>query len=190
MSLAAGVVGVVFGWLTLRLVMWLRPGTLSFLGELHLDSAALAFTLGLSIATTFLFGVAPALQLRARGIGDALRHGAVGVVRASSGRRARKWLVAAQMTCPLHAVQRGLLMRSVIGLQRVDVGSNLRIYCSAAFTAARKIRGGTQPRGALTATAGADFSLARYCSRHSGVSSAAVCDDVRRPVGITWSLPE
>jgi putative ABC transport system permease protein len=122
-SLAAGMIGVVLGWITLRLVMQLRPATLSYLGELHLDSAALAFTLALSIATTFLFGVAPALQLKARGIGDALRHGAVGVVRASSGRRWRKWFLAAQMALSVVLLlTAGLLVRSVIDLQRVDVG--------------------------------------------------------------------
>src|SRR5262245_35028295 len=63
LALAAGVAGLGVGWLTLRILVPLRPASLSTFGEAQLDPTVLAFTLGLSVATAFLFGLAPALQL-------------------------------------------------------------------------------------------------------------------------------
>jgi putative ABC transport system permease protein len=123
LALAAGVVGVGFGWLTLRVLARLRPGSLTALGEAQLDPTVLAFTFGVSIATALLFGLAPALQLTPRKLGDALRHGASGVVRGGAGPRVRKLLVAGQMAMSVVLlVSAGLLIRSVIHLQNVDVG--------------------------------------------------------------------
>jgi len=123
LALAAGMVGVGFGWLTLRILARLRPDSLTALGEAQLDPTVLAFTFGVSIATALLFGLAPTLQLTRRKLGDALRHGASGIVRGGAGPRVRKLLVAAQMAMSVVLlVSAGLLIRSVIHLQNVDVG--------------------------------------------------------------------
>jgi putative ABC transport system permease protein len=123
LALAAGVVGVFFGWLTLRVVVRLRPGSMAALGDLQLDPTVLAFTFGLSIVTAILFGTAPALQFLSPKFGDALRHGASGVVRAGGGARVRKFLVAAQMALSvILLVSAGLLVRTFIHLQDFDVG--------------------------------------------------------------------
>jgi putative ABC transport system permease protein len=123
LAFAAGVVGVAFGWLTLRVLTRLRPNSLSFLADVQLDWTALAFTSGVSIATAFLFGVAPALRLGSRKLGDPLHHGASGVVRGGSAPRLRKLLVVAQMAVSVVLLaSAGLLVRSVIYLQQVDVG--------------------------------------------------------------------
>ncbi len=123
LALAAGVVGIGVGWLTLRILTRLRPSSLSTLDEVQLDSTVLVFTFGVAVATAVLFGVAPALQLTSRKLGDALRHGASGVVRGGAGPRLRKLLVAAQMAMSVVLlVTAGLLVRSVIYLQQVDVG--------------------------------------------------------------------
>ena len=55
LALAAGVVGVFFGWLTLRIVVRLRPAAMAALGDVQLDATVLAFTFGLSIVTALLF---------------------------------------------------------------------------------------------------------------------------------------
>jgi len=123
LALAAGVVGVAVGWLTLRILMRLRPGSLSVLGEVQLDPTVLAFTFGVSLATALLFGVAPAAQLASRKLGDALRQGASGVMRGGTGSRVRKLLVAAQMAMSVVLlVSAGLLIRSFVHLQTLDLG--------------------------------------------------------------------
>jgi len=138
LALAAGAVGVAFGWVTLRILVRLRPNNLSALADVQLDATVLAFTLGVSIATALLFGVAPALQLRSRKLADALRHGASGVVRGGSGPRLRKLLVAAQMAMSVVLlVSAGLLVRSVIYLQNVDVGFDTKNLFTAQLTLPR-----------------------------------------------------
>jgi len=123
LALAAGVVGVGVGWLTLRILVGLRPSSLTALGQAQLDPTVLAFTFGVSIVTALLFGVAPALQLASRKLGDALRHAASGVVRGGMGPRLRKLLVAAQMAISVVLlVSAGLLIRSFIHLQNVEIG--------------------------------------------------------------------
>jgi putative ABC transport system permease protein len=119
----AGVVGAGLGWLALRVLVRVRPAALSQLNEVQLDGPVLAFTFGVSLVTALLFGLAPALQLTSRKLGDALRHGASGVVRGGGGARARKVLVAAQMALSVVLlVSAGLLVRSVINLQQIEVG--------------------------------------------------------------------
>ncbi len=123
LALAAGVVGVGLGWLILRILVGVRPRSLAALVEPQLDSTVLAFTLGVSAATALLFGLAPAVQLASRKLGVVLRHGASGVVRSGSGPRVRKVLVAAQMAVSVVLlVSAGLLIRSVVNLQSVDLG--------------------------------------------------------------------
>jgi putative ABC transport system permease protein len=124
LALAAGAVGVALGWAILRMLVRLRPDSLRApLGEVLLDWRVLAFTFAASVATALVFGVAPAAQLTSRKLGDALRHGASGVVRGGSGARVRKLLVAAQMAVSVVLlVSAGLLVRSFINLQSVDIG--------------------------------------------------------------------
>jgi putative ABC transport system permease protein len=123
LALAAGVVGIGVGWLTLRILVGLRPGSLTALGEAELDPMVLAFTFGVSVLTALLFGLAPALQLASRKLGDALRGGSSGVVRGGLGPRLRKLLVAAQMAISVVLlVSAGLLIRSFIQLQSAEIG--------------------------------------------------------------------
>jgi putative ABC transport system permease protein len=133
LALAAGAVGVALGWAILRILVRLRPDSLGApLGEVLLDWRVLAFTLAVSVATAFLFGMAPAAQLTSRKLGNALRHGASGVVRGGSGARLRKLLVAGQMALSVVLlVSAGLLVRSFINLQSVEVGFDTENLLSA-----------------------------------------------------------
>jgi putative ABC transport system permease protein len=138
LALAAGVAGVALGWVTLRILVQLRPNTLSTLAEVQLDATVLAFTFGVSVLTALLFGVGPALQLRSRKVGDALRHGASGVVRGGGGPRLRKLLVGAQMGMSVVLlVSGGLLLRSFVYLQNVDVGFDTQNLFTAQMTLPR-----------------------------------------------------
>jgi putative ABC transport system permease protein len=139
LALAAGALGIALGWATLRILVRLRPDSLGApIGEVRLDATVLAFTFGVSVATALVFGLAPAAQLTSRKLGDALRHGASGAVRGGSGARLRKLLVAAQMTLSVVLlVSAGLLVRSVIYLQSVDVGFDVDNLFSAQLTLPR-----------------------------------------------------
>jgi putative ABC transport system permease protein len=138
LALAAGVAGVALGWATLEALRWLRPASLPAIDDVRLDATVLAFTFGLSLATALLFGLAPALQLRSRKLADALRHGASGTVRGGSGPRLRKLLVVGQMAMSVVLlVSAGLLVRSVVYLQNVDLGFDAANLFTAQLTMPR-----------------------------------------------------
>jgi predicted permease len=138
LALAAGAVGVVLGWLTLRIVVRLRPGNMNALNDVQLDPTVLAFTFGISIVTALLFGAAPALQFLSPKFGDVLRQGASGVMRGGGGARVRKVLVAAQMALSvILLVSAGLLVRSFINLQNVDVGFDTKNLFTAQLSLPR-----------------------------------------------------
>jgi putative ABC transport system permease protein len=123
LALAAGVVGVLIGWLTLGVLTRLRPDSLRALDDVRLDPTVLAFTFGVSIVTALLFGVAPISQMASARFSAALRQGALGIVRGGVAPGLRRLLVAAQMALSvILLVIAGLLVRSVIHLQHVDVG--------------------------------------------------------------------
>ena len=123
LALAAGVVGIVIGWLTLGILVRMRPDTLRALDDVRLDPVVLAFTFGISVATALLFGLAPISQLASAKFSSALRQGALGIVRGGAGPGLRKLLVAAQMALSvILLVIAGLVVRSVIHLQHVPVG--------------------------------------------------------------------
>jgi putative ABC transport system permease protein len=123
LALGACIAGVAIALVTLSILVRLRPDSVSSFSEVRLDPIVLAFAFGVAAATALLFGIAPALQLTSRNLGDALRHGASGVVRGSTGPRLRKLLVASQMAMSVVLlVSAGLLVRSIVYLQNVDVG--------------------------------------------------------------------
>jgi putative ABC transport system permease protein len=123
LAFAAGLVGIAFGWGALRVLVSLRPTNMVSLGDVQLDPTVLAFTFGVSMLTALLFGIAPALQLTSRRLGSALRGGGSGVVRGGGGPRVRKVLVIAQMAMSVVLlVSAGLLVRSVINMQNVELG--------------------------------------------------------------------
>jgi predicted permease len=139
LALMAGVAGIAVGWLTMRVLVRLRPDSLSQLDAVSLDSKVLGYTLAVTVTTAVLFGVAPALQLASRKVGGALRQGASGVVRGGAAPRLRKLLVGVQMALAVVVlVSAGLLLRSFIHLQRVDVGFD----AANLFTAELRLPGG------------------------------------------------
>jgi len=124
-SLLLGALGgagglVVAAWSTRALVA-LAPTSIPRLSEIGMDGQVLGFTIVIAVATSLVFGLAPALSasggIVARMIGSAGR-GSVG------GRaRTRKTLVVCEMAlASVLLVGAGLLIRSYEQLRRVDPG--------------------------------------------------------------------
>lgn len=120
---------IVGGTLGLALAAWgvgaikaMRPGNLPRFDEIALDWRVVAFTVGVSILTGLVFGLAPALQAGRGDVRSALQAGGRG---ASGGAldRMRGALVAAQVAFALVLlIGAGLLIRSFARLQDVDPG--------------------------------------------------------------------
>ena len=123
LSCTAGAAGLAVAAAALQVLRVMRPAGLPRVEEAALDPTALLFTGGLSLATGVLFGLLPAVQLSREGFAPVLnetgRSGAAGRTRVV----VRRGLVVAQLACSLVlVVAAGLLLRSLVELQRIDLG--------------------------------------------------------------------
>src|SRR6185503_2569147 len=100
-----------------------EPGTLPRLDEVRLDARALAFALVLSVGTGLLFGVVPAVRARRFDLRGGLAEGGRALAGARAAARTRNALVLAEVAlASVLLVGAALLLRSFVGLQRVDPG--------------------------------------------------------------------
>jgi predicted permease len=121
LGLAGGALGLLLGaWLT-GLLVSVMPGGIPRSAEISLDWTVAIVTLLTALATSFVFGVVPALQASRTSPGAALK--ATGE-RGSSGRaRARAVLVVAEIALTLILLAgAGLLLNSFLRLQRMESG--------------------------------------------------------------------
>jgi putative ABC transport system permease protein len=122
LGLAAGAVGLALASYLVQGVRAVGAGIVPRLSELALDRTALLFTFALSLATSLVFGLAPALHAAKGGVAAALTS----FGKASGGRsgaRARDALVVAQVAVSfVILIVAGLLIRSLWQLQRVNPG--------------------------------------------------------------------
>jgi putative ABC transport system permease protein len=95
------------------------------LNEIKLDGMALLFTFTVSILTSVLFGLAPALTASKTDLNSVFKETGRGVT--GGRRRLRELLVVAELALALVLlVSAGLLMNSFVKLQAVDPGFNPR----------------------------------------------------------------
>jgi putative ABC transport system permease protein len=120
---SGGAVGaIVVALLLLKGMLGLVPPALPRVGEIGIDGRALAFTLGIALLGALLFGVLPALQTARLKPVEALRAPDGGGL---SLRRfwARRGLVVGQIAITMLVLSTaGLLVRSFVRLQQLDVG--------------------------------------------------------------------
>jgi putative ABC transport system permease protein len=92
---------------------------------IRLNLPVLAFSLAVAVVTVVVFGLLPAAQTARRNIVEPLKDSGKGVGSGFRGGRLRSALVVAEIALSLMLlVGAGLLMRSFVLLQRVDLGLN------------------------------------------------------------------
>ena len=125
LALCGGALGLLLAALgvkALKLISPEGPGAIPRLDEVSLDWRVLGFTLGVSCLTGVIFGLAPALQISKPDLQHTLKEGSRGFVSAR-GRRLRGLLVITEIALSLALlIGAGLLIRSFIRLQNVDLG--------------------------------------------------------------------
>jgi predicted permease len=111
---AAGGLGLAM--LILHTLQTFLPASMIPMGGFMLDVRVLAFTLGVSLVTSLLFGALPALQTRHIDLRSSLAAGSRTVLGGSN--RLRQWLIGAQvaLTVVLLAAS-GLLVRTLVYLE-------------------------------------------------------------------------
>jgi putative ABC transport system permease protein len=123
LSVAGAVAGLAVAWAGLQIVLTLRPANLPRLDETSLDGTVLFFTALLAIVTGILFGLLPALQLSKPDVTGVLKDGGRTGTAGRSRQLARRGLVVLQLASSVVlALAAGLLIRSLIELNRIDLG--------------------------------------------------------------------
>lgn len=121
LALAGSGLGLLLAVALSRMLVALAPPALPRLDEIGIDARVLLFAAALTVMTSVLCGILPALEL-SRPRGELLKQG----IRASSGRRERRifgTLVAAQLAIAVVLLAGGgLLLRSFSKLMAVDPG--------------------------------------------------------------------
>jgi putative ABC transport system permease protein len=125
LSIGGAAAGLAVAWAGLQIVITLRPANLPRLDETTLDGSVLLFTAVLAIATGILFGLLPALQLSKADVIGVLKDGGRTGTAGRSRQLARRSLVVLQLASSVVlALAAGLLIRSLVELNRIDLGFN------------------------------------------------------------------
>jgi putative ABC transport system permease protein len=126
LALLGSVLGLGFAWLGIKALVAISPRDLVSLQTVGLNLTALAWTLGVSILTGIIFGLAPALHISRLNLNDSLKDGGKSESSQASGsRRLRNALVVSEIALAVVLLaSAGLLIRSFLRLQHVDRGFN------------------------------------------------------------------
>jgi predicted permease len=123
LSLAAGIAGLLFAYVGSKALVALAPADLPRLAETGIDRWVLAFTVGISMITSLLFGLMPALYASRVELSEALKQGGTRVAASGGIIRMRGALVVAEIALAVALVSgAGLLIKSLAALQHVPLG--------------------------------------------------------------------
>jgi hypothetical protein len=123
LALAGGAIGTMFAAWATRLLVANGPSDIPRLTEVSVSAPVLLYAIAASLATGFVFGMAPARMLFTRIGGSVLTH--TRTTAAPGAWRHRAWLIGANVALStVLLVSLGLLVRSFITLLRVDPGFN------------------------------------------------------------------
>jgi putative ABC transport system permease protein len=121
LALAGGGLGLLVATWGLQAALKALPAVLPRIQEVHLDGHVLLFTLGVSLLTGILFGLAPGLKTSAADIQATLKEGGRGAS-AAHHRTQRTFVVAEVALALVLLAGAGLMIRSLAALWRVDPG--------------------------------------------------------------------
>src|SRR5262245_49977022 len=126
LALAGAALGCLFAYGGLKaLVMLIPEGLIPREAVIRLNVPVLLFSLAVAIVTAVIFGLAPAMQTANRDMVEPLKDSSKGVGGGFRGGRLRNALVIAEVALSLLLLAgAGLLMRSFLILQNVDLGLN------------------------------------------------------------------
>jgi putative ABC transport system permease protein len=125
LSLAGGAFGVVLAFWGTSLLVAFKPENLPRVTEIGVYARVLGFTLGISILTGLIFGLAPAWAAARGGVGEALREGGRSATAGSARQRLRSTFVVAELAVALILlVGAGLLIKTFWKLRSVEPGFN------------------------------------------------------------------
>ena len=164
LAVAGGALGLGFAWTALRALIAAAPASIPRLDEIGVDWVVLGYAFAISLSTGLLFGIVPAIRAARSAPADTLKKG--GRTELAGSRRVRQSLVVAEVALAVVMLSgAGMLLRSLINLQRMDIGfdpnSTLTVKVSPGqYNDARSIAFYSQLLERLRATAGVEHAAA------------------------------
>ena len=123
LSMAGAGVGLLLAVWGVAFLIDLKPQGIPRLEDVHVNAAAMLFTMGAGLLTGLLFGAVPAVHATRASVAGSLKEAGRGAMGGRGIARARSVLVVAELALALMLlVGAGLLMRSFVRLQAVDPG--------------------------------------------------------------------
>ena len=123
LALAGGALGLLFATYGVAAITKFLPGDFPRLNEISMDWRVFGFTLGVSLLTGFLFGLAPAFHLSRVDVQEAMKESSRGTAGGMRHTRLRHALIVAEVALSVVLLAgAGLLFRSFMRLQAVDAG--------------------------------------------------------------------
>jgi predicted permease len=171
LGLAGGALGVILAAIGTRPFVAFWPGSLPRATEIQLDWRVLLFTLGISLLSGLLFGLAPALRIPARNLEQTIRSGARSLT-GHSRRLHGSFVISEIALAVVLLVSAGILGRTLLRLASLDPGLNVHNVLTArldlpasTFESPDKIRATWQ-------------DVLEHARRVPGVESVATVDTV------------
>ncbi|HEV2462935.1 MAG TPA: ABC transporter permease [Acidobacteriaceae bacterium] len=129
LALAGGLLGLVLGFLGVKLLLGINPGNIPRIGEsgssIGLDLNILLFTLGISVFTGVIFGLIPAVAASRPNLAGTLNEGSSRSGMSFRQGKVRSILVVSEVALALVLViGAALLIRTFRNLSEVDPGFN------------------------------------------------------------------
>jgi putative ABC transport system permease protein len=124
LALCGGVTGAILGTWGVSALRRLAPDGTPRIDEIAVDGRVFAFTAALALVTGIVFGLVPAAHAVRDRFSTALKQGGRGHASDGGGRIRRTLIVAEFALALVLLVGGGLLLRTFLALQRVDLGFN------------------------------------------------------------------
>jgi predicted permease len=123
LSIVGGALGLLLARAGVQALIRVYPTSLPRTSEVTVDPLVLLFTLGVSIATGLVFGLAPLMHTRVADLVTALKEGGGKGATGTARHHIRRGLVMAEVALAVMLViGAGLLLRTVANLASVDAG--------------------------------------------------------------------
>jgi putative ABC transport system permease protein len=122
LALLGGAFGLLLAVWGIRLVLWLAGPDVPNGAHMKVDLRVVLFTVGISLLTAVLFGLAPALEASHSDLNHTLRDGARGSAPASGGIMRRLLAVSEVALAMVLLVGTGLMINTILRLRGVDPG--------------------------------------------------------------------
>jgi predicted permease len=121
LSVTAGIAGFLLAWVALPVLITIVPDGLPRIESIRIDATVAVFSVAVVFVTALLAGIAPGLFSMRGDLVSPLRGDSAAI--AGTATRGRRWLVVGQVALAVTVLAAaGLLIRSVLNLQAIDLG--------------------------------------------------------------------